>query len=58
MFFTCVLLSEKDKYFYIGFTKDLKQRLEEHQRGSVIPTATKRPLKLIYYTSFYIEVSF
>ena len=49
MFYTYVLLNEKDKDFYIGFTKDLKQRLEEHQRGSVISTATKRPLKLIYY---------
>jgi len=42
-------LNEKDKDFYIGFTKDSKQRLEEHQRGSVISTAVKRPLKVIYY---------
>ena len=49
MFFTYVLLSEKDKDFYIGFTRDLKVRLKEHHRGSVISTAVKRPLKLIYY---------
>ncbi len=49
MFYTYVLMSEKDKNFYIGFTKDLKVRLEEHQKGSVISTASRRPFKLIYY---------
>jgi putative endonuclease len=42
-------MSEKDNNFYIGFTKDLKRRLEEHKKGSVTPTASRRPLKLIYY---------
>jgi putative endonuclease len=49
MFYTYVLLNEKDNDFYIGFTKDLKKRLEEHKRGSVISTAAKRPLSLVYY---------
>lgn len=49
MFYTYVLLSENDKTFYIGFTKDLKKRLDEHQKGSVVSTAHRRPLRLIYY---------
>jgi putative endonuclease len=49
MFYTYVLISKKDKEFYIGFTKDLKKRLYEHQKGLVVSTAQRRPLKLIYY---------
>ena len=49
MFYTYVLLSEKDKEFYVGFTNDLKRRLDEHERGMVGSTAQRRPLKLVYY---------
>ena len=49
MYYTYVLLSEKDKDLYIGFTEDLRQRLEQHLKGSVISTAQRKPLKLIYY---------
>jgi putative endonuclease len=44
-----VLRSEKDGNFYTGFTKDLKQRFEEHEKGLVDSTKDRRPLKLIYY---------
>jgi putative endonuclease len=49
MYYVYVLLSEKDNEFYIGFTKDLKARLKEHQKGKVPSTEHRRPLKLIYY---------
>ena len=49
MFFTYVLQSEKDNGFYVGFTKDLKQRFEQHQKGTVDSTKNRLPLKLIYY---------
>ena len=49
MFYTYVLLSKKDNKFYIGYTKDLKKRLEEHNHGSVTSTTHRRPLLLIYY---------
>lgn len=42
-------MSKRDKEFYVGFTKDLKKRLDEHERGLVASTTQKRPLKLIYY---------
>ncbi|MDD4995176.1 MAG: GIY-YIG nuclease family protein [Patescibacteria group bacterium] len=49
MFFTYVLLSLKDKKFYIGFTDDLKKRCQEHALGKVDSTRIRRPLKLVYY---------
>jgi hypothetical protein len=33
MYFTYVLQSAKDDGFYIGFTKDLKLRFEQHSKG-------------------------
>jgi len=49
MYYVYVLLSLKDKKFYIGFTNDLKRRLKEHDSGKNISTKSRRPLKLIYY---------
>jgi putative endonuclease len=49
MFYTYVLQSEKDEEFYVGFTKDLKLRFEKHNKGQVVSTKDRRPLKLIYY---------
>jgi putative endonuclease len=49
IFFTYVLISERDNKFYIGFTDDLEKRNKEHHKGAVASTANRRPLKLIYY---------
>ncbi len=49
MYYVYVLLSQKDKKFYIGFTNDLKRRLKEHNSGKNISTKSRLPLKLIYY---------
>ena len=49
MRYTYVLQSEQDGNLYVGFTKDLKQRFEKHQKGLVDSTRDRRPLKLIYY---------
>ena len=49
MYYTYVLLSMKDMKFYTGYTKDLKLRFEQHQKGIVASTKDRRPLKLIYY---------
>ena len=43
-----ILLSEKDKKFYVGYTENLKLRFEEHQKGRVVSTKNRRPFKLIY----------
>jgi putative endonuclease len=49
MYCSYVLQSEKDNGFYVGFTKDLKLRFEQHNNGYVDSTKSKRPLKFIYY---------
>ncbi len=49
MYYTYVLRSLKDNRFYTGFTRDLKQRFEQHQKGRVDSTKDRRPLELIYY---------
>jgi putative endonuclease len=49
MFYTYVLQSEIDMKFYVGFTKDLKQRFGKHQKGLVDSTKDRRPLKPVYY---------
>ena len=49
MFYTYVLKSIKDEKLYIGWTNDLKIRIETHNRGLVDATKNRRPLRLIYY---------
>ena len=49
MFYTYVLQSKHDGKFYVGFTKNLKLRFEQHNKGRVDSTKDRRPLKLIYY---------
>jgi putative endonuclease len=49
MYYTYVLMSKQDGNFYIGYTKNLETRLEERHKGKVKSTASRIPLKLIYY---------
>ena len=49
MCYTYVLQSEVDHQFYVGYSKDLKLRFEQHNKGQVDSTKNRRPLKLIYY---------
>ena len=48
-YFIYVLQSKKDRDFYIGYTKNIKLRFEQHQKGEVNSTKNRRPLKLIYF---------
>lgn len=45
----------KNKNLYIGYTKDLKQRLERHNRGFNISTKSHRPWELIHYEAYRNE---
>ena len=49
MYYVYVLLSQKDKNLYIGFTENIQQRLDEHNAGKNVSTRLRRPFKLIYY---------
>jgi len=49
MFYTYVLQSKKNGEMYIGYTKDLKNRLVEHNEGLNLSTKRHRPWNIIYY---------
>lgn len=49
MYYTYVLLSKKDSKLYIGYTPDLRLRLQKHNNGFVVSTKNRRPMELIYY---------
>jgi putative endonuclease len=48
-FYTYVLESLKDLDRYIGYTNNLKRRLEEHKKGLSFATKFRLPFKLIYF---------
>ncbi len=49
MYFVYVLISDKDKNFYIGFTNNLKKRISEHKEGKSIATKHRLSIRLVYY---------
>jgi len=49
MYYVYVLISNADNQFYVGFTNDLKMRLDSHAKGNVVSTRNRRPLTLVYY---------
>ena len=44
-----VLRSLKDDQFYIGLTRDLPLRLQQHNSGLVISTKKRTPFELVYW---------
>jgi len=48
-FYVYVLRSEKDSNFYVGYTNNLNQRLETHNKGKVSSTKNRLPLTLVYW---------
>jgi putative endonuclease len=52
MFYTYLLRSKIKKWFYIGSTKDLRRRLNEHNNGMVKSTSPYLPFDLIYYEAY------
>ncbi|MBI1982271.1 MAG: GIY-YIG nuclease family protein, partial [Candidatus Levybacteria bacterium] len=46
------ILRLKDKTYYHGSAKDLKERMKDHQGGVVKSTKNLRPFKLVFYAAF------
>ncbi|PIU54684.1 MAG: excinuclease ABC subunit C [Deltaproteobacteria bacterium CG07_land_8_20_14_0_80_38_7] len=46
------ILQLRDKTHYVGYSSNLKQRINEHIIGNVNQTKNLLPLKLIYYSAF------
>ncbi|MBI5448810.1 GIY-YIG nuclease family protein [Candidatus Gottesmanbacteria bacterium] len=49
MYYVYILQSIREKNLYIGFTKDLRKRLVNHNKGLTQSTKSRLPLRLIYY---------
>lgn len=49
MYYIYILQSKKDKKFYTGYTKNLKLRFEQHEKGLIESTKNRKPFKLVYY---------
>ncbi len=56
MYYVYVLKSKKNGEIYVGFTKDLKRRLSEHNKGLSFSTKRYIPWELIYYEACKSEV--
>lgn len=53
MYYVYRIQSEKDaSNYYIGFTTDLKKRINAHNKGSNKSTSPYRPWKLVFYAAF------
>ncbi len=52
MFFVYVIRSSRDGNLYIGYTDDLRRRINEHNAGENFSTKPREPFKLIYYEAF------
>ena len=48
-YYTYVLKSNKDKKLYVGWSNNLKARIEKHKNGLVLATKNRLPLDLVYY---------
>jgi len=51
-FFVYILQSQFDQSFYIGYTRNITQRLGEHNSGKSRYTSKKIPWKLVYTERF------
>jgi len=56
MYYTYVLFSEKNPdVFYVGYTKDLKKRIDEHNNGCCRHSNMYKPWQLYCYFAFPVE---
>jgi putative endonuclease len=55
MYYTYILQSLQDNKLYVGFTNDLKQRLQRHNAQNVRSTKARAPFRLIYYEASLSE---
>lgn len=51
-YYVYILFSKKDRKLYIGYTANLKRRLDEHMSGRVRSTSWRRPLVCIHYEAY------
>lgn len=52
MYYTYILKNTKTNRYYIGYTPDLKNRLEKHKKGQVFSTKSNLNYQLEWYCAF------
>jgi putative endonuclease len=50
-----VLRSLADHQFYVGLTRDLRARLQAHNKGLIPSTKRRRPFELVYWEGCWDE---
>jgi len=56
MYYVYILKSLKDEKIYTGYTSNLKKRIEQHLKGEVKSTSSRKPLKLVYFEAYLSEL--
>lgn len=51
MYYTYIL-QLNDKSYYHGYTNNLKERIIDHNKGTVESTKKLRPITLVFYAAF------
>ena len=51
-YYVYILQSTKNNNLYVGYTEDLKKRLQEHNRGFNFSTKPYRPWQVIHYEAY------
>ena len=52
MFYTYILRNYVTKRYYIGYTPDLKNRLQKHKSGKILSTKSNLNYELEWYCAF------
>ncbi len=55
MHYVYIIQSEKDKRYYVGYSANLRQRVQEHNEGKTSYTKKFRPWRLVYYEAYQTE---
>jgi putative endonuclease len=56
MYYVYVLQSKKDKSLYIGYTNNVEERFNEHNKGLCVSTKNRRPFRIVAYEAYSAEV--
>jgi len=56
MHYVYLIKSKVKNWVYIGFSSDLRKRLQEHNSGKVRATKGNRPFTLVYYEAYKNEL--
>lgn len=54
-YYVYILHNPRKEFLYVGYSEDLRQRLEEHNSGKVRSTKSYTPLELIHFEAYTLK---